>query len=344
MSVTNRYFLAANGFLGFRCHFWSLLKSEDIKKLYIIKGGSGVGKSTLMRRISAYFSDAGFSVEEILCSSDPSSLDGVVINSSGGRIVLIDGTAPHEYDMKYPAMRDITVDLSRHLNERELEKHGAKIKRLIKEKKKCYDTAYKNLHLAGISYKAILETTMPYARSIEIKNLAKKLFSDENTRAEKLDLKLYSAFCKEGLILLDRNDEQYKKAYYFDSGYKTHILFSQLYGEIKKRGYDITVFPSPFSDDVIDGFSVNDEVLFKIRDSAPTYKSDCYFDNFDGRDGEIINSYEKIFNLSLEAAKQSLKWAFENHRSLEEIYGSHMDFEKNTRLSEDLIAKIKFEL
>ena len=344
MSVTNSYFLAANGFSGFRSCFDGVINSEKLKKLYLIKGGSGVGKSTLMRGISSYFSDAGFSVEEILCSSDPASLDGVLINSRDGYILLIDGTSPHEYDMKYPAVRDYTVDLSRHIEDKEIESKREEIVFIMKQKKKHYDFAYKNLHLAGICYKAIMDIATPYARHSEIRDLAKKLFPKEISGGTEMKYMLYSAFCKDGLVSLDTSDGVFERVYYFDIGYKSQILFSALINEIKKRSSKITVFPSPFSDDIVDGFSVDGTTLFKMSDGAPTYKSDCYFDSFDVCDEEMIKDSEKIFTLALSKAQEALRKAFEKHAALEEIYGSHMDFEKNTRLSEDLIAKIALEL
>ena len=343
MSVINRYFLAANGFSGFRCHFSRLLSSAEIKKLYIIKGGSGVGKSTLMRRVSSHFSDMGFSVEEILCSSDPNSLDGVVIRSEHGTIVLIDGTAPHEYDMKYPAMRDITVDLSKHLDEEAIEKKSDSITDLIKKKKRCYDSAYKNLRLAGDSYSILADTARLYADSEKIESLAKSLLP-EKSRTAKVESKLYSAFCKNGVISLDTKDEKYETVYYFDRGYKTHILFSALFEKAKNRCSKITLFTSPFSDEIIDGFSVDGAILFKACDSAPTYKSDCYFEKFDQSDIDITDSCEKIFEISIESARRSLCRASENHSELEKIYGAHMNFEKNTALCSRLIAKIESEV
>lgn len=344
MSVTDRYFLAANGFSGFRCHFSSLLNSDDVRRVYIIKGGSGVGKSTLMRSVSSHFSNKGFPVEEILCSSDPSSLDGVIIRSKQGSTVLIDGTAPHEYDMKFPAMRDVIIDLSRHLDDKAFDDKRDLVIEVIKSKKKCYDFAYRNLHLAGNSYNILLDTIAPYAKHDKIKDLADKLFPKDVHSKAKIKSVLYSAFSKDGIVSLDVNDSQYKSVYCFDAGFKTHLIFSLLIDEIKGRSADITVFSSPFSDDLADGFSVNGDILFKITDESPTCMSDCYFDTPDGEDREALAKCENIFNMALDIAKGALKRAFKNHRELEQIYGANMDFTKNSRLLENLIEKIAAEL
>jgi hypothetical protein len=75
--------------------FWSFfdyLIPEDAERIFVIKGGPGVGKSTFMRRIAEKITDLGFDVEYHCCAADPNSLDGVVIPAFN--IGLLDGTAP----------------------------------------------------------------------------------------------------------------------------------------------------------------------------------------------------------------------------------------------------------
>lgn len=66
---------------------------DELSQLYIIKGGSGCGKSTFMRRIGAEAEARGLDVSYILCSSDPGSLDGVLLPALS--VGFVDGTAPH---------------------------------------------------------------------------------------------------------------------------------------------------------------------------------------------------------------------------------------------------------
>ena len=70
------YFACANSSRGFCNYFESNL--QGLERLYILKGGPGTGKSTLMKEIGADFYDLGYDIEFIYCSSDPSSLDGVL--------------------------------------------------------------------------------------------------------------------------------------------------------------------------------------------------------------------------------------------------------------------------
>ena len=70
-----------------------LLEPEQAETIYILKGGPGCGKSSLMRRVAQAMEEKGASVEYIACSGDPDSLDAVVFPALNTAIV--DGTAPH---------------------------------------------------------------------------------------------------------------------------------------------------------------------------------------------------------------------------------------------------------
>ena len=88
-----QYFLGANSPAGFYSLYDHLLPPERARAIYILKGGPGCGKSTLMRKIGAWAEESGLETEYILCSGDPDSLDAVVFPDKAAAIV--DGTAPH---------------------------------------------------------------------------------------------------------------------------------------------------------------------------------------------------------------------------------------------------------
>ena len=59
------YFACANSSRGFCNYFDSNL--QGLERLYILKGGPGTGKSTLMKEIGADFYDLGYDIEFIYC-------------------------------------------------------------------------------------------------------------------------------------------------------------------------------------------------------------------------------------------------------------------------------------
>ena len=88
-----RYFLGGNTPLGFHSLYHQLSDPARFQAVYIIKGGPGSGKSTLMRRVGQAAEERGYQVEYIVCSGDPDSLDGVVLPQL--QTAIVDGTAPH---------------------------------------------------------------------------------------------------------------------------------------------------------------------------------------------------------------------------------------------------------
>ena len=88
-----QYFLGANSPSGFYSLYDQLLAPELARHIYILKGGPGCGKSTLMKKVGALCEQAGEKPEYILCSGDPDSLDALILPRLG--MAIVDGTAPH---------------------------------------------------------------------------------------------------------------------------------------------------------------------------------------------------------------------------------------------------------
>ena len=93
--------------------------------MYFIKGGPGVGKSTLMKRFAKAAQERGIETEIFHCSSDPDSLDGVSLPALG--VGMMDATAPHSYDPVLPGARDTLISLGDFLDEKALIPHSREI-------------------------------------------------------------------------------------------------------------------------------------------------------------------------------------------------------------------------
>lgn len=142
----NGYFASMNTSEGFCSYFEEIFNSAQLDAVYIIKGGSGTGKSTTMKRIGEYFEKKGFPVERFYCSSDINSLDGIIIDN---RVAVIDGTSPHTTDPKYPGAVDEIVNLSSCWDAEKLKKSKKEIIKLAYEKNTCYRKGYSFLAAAG---------------------------------------------------------------------------------------------------------------------------------------------------------------------------------------------------
>ncbi len=122
--------------------FYDHIITSEAKRIFLIKGGPGVGKSTLMKKVGREFQDLGFDIEFHWCSSDNNSIDGVVID---GKVALIDGTAPHVVDPKNPGAVDEIIHLGDHWNEQSIRKHKAEIIAVNKRVGRLFNIAYRSL-------------------------------------------------------------------------------------------------------------------------------------------------------------------------------------------------------
>ncbi len=109
MMKKTRFFLGANSADGFYSLYDQLGRPEETYDFIVLKGGPGVGKSTMMKEIGRRAEKQGLDVEYIHCSGDPRSLDAVIIQQL--QVAVADGTAPHVIEPAYPAAVDRYVNL-----------------------------------------------------------------------------------------------------------------------------------------------------------------------------------------------------------------------------------------
>ena len=131
-------------------NFFDNIIQGDINRIFCFKGGPGVGKSSLMKKIAQEFIDRGYDVELHHCPSDPSSLDALLIKKLG--VVLLDGTSPHIVDPKNPGAVDEIVNLGEFWNVENLEKNKDEIIKVGKDISASFRRAYKFLKAAEPIY------------------------------------------------------------------------------------------------------------------------------------------------------------------------------------------------
>ncbi|MGE5551226.1 MAG: PRK06851 family protein [Bacteroidota bacterium] len=126
--------------------FYDQIIAPDARRLIIIKGGPGVGKSSFMRHIAGEMARRGFAVEQMHCSADNDSLDGVVFPEIG--VAMIDGTAPHVVDPKNPGCVDEIIHLGDFWDEEGMVKGKDEIIALNREVGRLFARAYRFLRAA----------------------------------------------------------------------------------------------------------------------------------------------------------------------------------------------------
>ena len=155
------YFLGANTPQGFVSRYDQLGNAEEGWRCYVIQGGPGCGKSTLMKRIAGAMAEREPEMELIHCSSDRESLDAVILPRC--RVAVADGTPPHTIEPKFPGAYEVTVPLSACWNDDVLEQNRGEIISLGRSISSTHEYCVRFLSAAGSllgdTYRMALEVT-----------------------------------------------------------------------------------------------------------------------------------------------------------------------------------------
>lgn len=173
INILPKTFLGANSKNGFVSHFADCYSADRGWRAYIIKGGPGTGKSSMMKQLAAVFAEDGNSVELCPCSSDPDSLDAVIIHNL--KTVIMDGTAPHTVEPAYPGVCEILVNLSDCWREETFCGKEAEILRLTRLNKKLHSRASRYISAAGELAEENRRIALDAVDTDKVENFSKKL-------------------------------------------------------------------------------------------------------------------------------------------------------------------------
>lgn len=338
-TVKKHAFLAANSCEGFVSHFGDFFKSTDGWRVYIIKGGPGTGKSSFMKKLALSARAKKQSVIECPCSSDPDSLDAVIIENK--KTVVLDGTAPHVVEPIYPGAVENIINLGEFYDSDMLYKNRAQIKLLTDRNKIVHGIASAYLSAAGeLLEKSVeaqkravdFEKTQRYAKTI-----IKKYFKNGKKQV-KPTYRFLSGITPKGFY--DFSSELYERC-------KNRVIISDNIGvvssciigilkeEAGRRGLEATVYKNPFLPsliyDHIEIPSLNlcvmtENRFIKINSDIRRIHARRFLKPQSGEKNQ--RSFEKrVFSELILSAVNILKTAKSVHDELESYYISAMDFD-----------------
>ena len=338
-----QYFLGANSPSGFYSLYDQLISPETARGIYILKGGPGCGKSTLMRRVAGLLQENGITAEYILCSGDPDSLDAVVFPAL--HTALVDGTAPHVVEPKYPGVVESYVNLGECYDKQGLGDLRQGIMDCMKGYKGCYQSAYRCLGAAAeiradvrstLLTETLLRRLMKRAEGI----LSREIKSRKGVRPGRVRQRFLGAITHKGPICLyDTALTQCTRIYEFSDRYGlAHDLLTHLLAGAVRSGYDVVACPSPMAPDRLTHL-ILPELSLAFLSSAP----DCPFTGQSYRrvrldsmaDEEILRRNrprlrfaQKVSAALVEEAVESLAQAKAMHDDLERLYNPYVDFDR----------------
>ena len=246
MQSLYHYFPGGNTPEGFFSYYHEILDKNSTGKLAVIKGGPGTGKSTFLKRLGKQLEEEGESVTYLHCSSDPESLDGIYLSRHNSAV--IDGTAPHLTDPRYPGASDTVLnfcDLIGQIADGETVANESKLA------KQSFSEGYCYLKRA----KALLNLLQTRSESSLLRNEVRAFSSDIAKRISQFSATGFQKTAFLSAITADgfRNylQENFRNYYVIsieaEAGDSTHPILETVATACKLRNADIIVCPCPMN-------------------------------------------------------------------------------------------------
>ena len=347
--MTDTYFLGANTPEGFRSEYATLQSDPRIKRLLILKGGSGCGKSTLMKTLAARAEEYGWAVERVLCSSDPDSLDGLVIPELG--LALVDGTAPHVVEPALCGCGANYLNLGRCYREAELRPLIPAIRAAKAANAACYGPAYGCLRAAQALARARRQLLgRERVRAVTEEALA-QLSEGALPRGEKpgTERRLYlNGITPKGLLALSPGEG---RIWAILDGYGVGGgLLRKLAERYREAGEALILAMDPLEPDAVQGVLLpgRGQGWLRVHPSFPAPRQAMLRLDLDAAleanlPDELANGMRELASLEQRLLGQAVGWlrqAKARHDLVEELYRPAVDFAAVTRETELLCREL----
>jgi hypothetical protein len=353
--ANNEFFLGGISQQGFKTHFNKEIEKPDYFT-YILKGGAGTGKSTLLKRIATEFSDKD-EVVVYYCSSDPNSLDAVLLKNAG--IIVVDGTAPHVFDPIYAGVAQKILNLGEFWDDVVLEENYEEIINVTNENlkwhKRCRNFVSALTSLYADTYTIGQEALNSKKLDAFIERLsAKVLPKSKNIDDGKTEFAQLSALTPDGYITLLNTIKDYKNVFILNDSYfaGSDLMLRDFATVATMKGYDVVISECTlFSPDVYEHLL--------IPSLSTAFISSTPINSNQIENAKIIN-FQRFYDKAAIAQKKqrlafnkkasdeiiaeailALSNAKKIHDDIEAYYIKAMDYEKVNSLCDKLINEIK---
>jgi len=349
MTSTTHFFLGANSGQGFQTLFPRFCRPEDFHDLLVLKGGPGVGKSTLMRTIGKAMEERGEEVEYLYCSGDPQSLDGVHIPRI--RTAVVDGTAPHVIEPQYPAAAGRYVNLGQFYDIAALKKSRSDIIRCTNAVSAAYQRAYRALGAArqmSDSAAALMREGLDAGKLLRRTDgiIARELRGKGGGGEDSLRF-LGSLTCQGPVWRFDSVQTLCPRVYQLQDSYGLAALMLQrLHAAAAARGFRSVICPDPEHHLLLpeldlafvtsrEGMAYSGSAYRRVR--LDTMIDPACAKRFKAR----IRFSARVAAVLREEGLDALREAKAAHDQLEAVYHPHVDFDGVQQLAREELKRIE---
>lgn len=327
--------------------FWSLFgqltdEGGGLEHVYLLKGGPGCGKSTLMKKLGRELEAQGRRIVRIPCASDPGSLDAIL--DLDGKRAIVDATAPHALEATLPGAGQSLVDLGQFWDQEALKNRRGEIEEA--------DRAVAHRHSQAAALIAAAEGLLAENRRRAAERLDRKKLEREAERilaqlpeagAGRTAAAMLSAVSVGATVFLGETIRSLcSRVYAVEDpwGAGSDWLFRRILEESERRGLAAVCCYCGVS-----GEEKIDHVLFPEAGIGLSQRNPWHWirhpdvqvldRGWDGDEPEMEELGEAAGQL-IKQAETALAQAKREHDRLEAIYKSAMDFTGVDRLEEAL--------
>lgn len=341
------YFAALNTGQGFISYFREIF--DPCENVYVIKGGSGIGKSRLMREVSSEGEKRGYEVCEFLCSSDPTSLDGVIIPELS--VAVLDGTAPHVHEPTLIGVREKFIDLSAFLNGAFLKEKKPEIVSLIKAKGQRFSHIYDYLRVMGIYDEIVFSTVCKALCEEKMTKAVEKyaLYPCASKRTGRYfeRIRVRSAISSDGHIVLNTYAKNAQKRFSLTgSGRVCGLFLKKMLEKTRRENVSVYISYDPFCPDMPDALYYPESGVSFYSGVESDYEETVINISRFLSDEKLrpykpeLRSIERLRKAVNDQMLYDFSAVRRLHAELEEIYGAAMDFKEKEKLTERILKEI----
>ncbi|MFC4322889.1 PRK06851 family protein [Litchfieldia salsa] len=352
------YYAGGNTAKGFYSLYDSAL--EGLNRLFILKGGPGTGKSTLMKKVGEEIVSKGIDIEFLHCASDNHSIDGIIIPQY--KIGIVDGTAPHIIEPKAPGVIEEYINLGVAWNSSKLNENKTEILELNEAISEMFQKAYDSFAASLRAHDDIEEiyiSNMDFAEANKLTNeLISQFFGEQSLeKGAVVKHRFLGAATPEGAVDFIQNLTEDVKMRYFikgRAGSGKSTMLKKIAAAGKERGFDVEVYHCGFDPNSLDMVIIR-ELNIAIFDSTapheyfPDRESDQIVDMYqrcitNGTDEKFAQEIERTSKAYKDKMKEAISYLAEAKAlrdQLEAFYIDSMNFTKVETIQEELLEEIK---
>jgi len=357
INMEKKYFAASNSGEGFVSYYPQIF--DKIPTVYVIKGGPGTGKNRMMDVVAKKAVSDGADVEYFYCSSDPASLDGIIINSS---VAMADGTAPHVYEPLTVGAHENILNIGQFWDNSVLQRQRDIIEYLCMRKKESFSRAY-DLLSAALKIESIKKSVVfPYINYEKIGASVERICTEELLPSGEgiEDIRLCNSIGMSGIFRLPTYEMLASRIYCIvDFAGIAGEYFAALKTVLSQKKADLYLSYDPINPRFYDAICerstrctfckyTKDEQT-KLLDNEELCERICSINTqkfIDYKGWRFVRDewsrLDKLQEEIMSMAEDEMRKISNYHFAVEEIYSAAMDFTAKEAFTEEFIKKISY--